>query len=115
CPALVRTSRFRDFVLTLNRNDARLRRRAGAGGANASTIPAASVNDFAGRRALAVGPERRLPRRAVHAAVPRADLDVRVAGGVSVQARAATLAMGLRSEPNGRRNRRVSLGVARHR
>src|SRR5206468_2918679 len=114
-PALVRTGRFRDFLCPLDCADARVRRCAGAGGSDSAVIPVARTHDVAGGWSLAVGAERRLPRRAVHAPVPRADLDVRVADRVSVHDRAGALAMALRLKPDGRRDRWVPLGVARHR
>src|SRR5205823_4929066 len=76
--------------------------------------PGTGRADVARDRALVVGPQRRLPRHPVHAPVPRADLAVRLAGRLLVQDRPEVVAVAVRPESDGGRDRRVSLGATWH-
>ena len=92
-----------------------LRHRARAGGAAPCRSGRCSRSLTAlGGRAVAVGAERPVPRRPLHAAVPHAALAVRDAGRVSDVARAGGVARRLRAQSDGRRRRRIPLGAARH-
>ena len=65
--------------------------------------------DGAGRGTVAFGAECNLSRRAIRGAVSRAILAVRFACGVSEFSRARKMAMALRTESDGRSDRRVSV------
>ena len=72
-------------------------------------VSVAGGADGAGRRPVALCVERDLSRRALRAAVSGAVLDVCFAGGVSEFARSGQMALALRTESDGGRDRRISL------
>ena len=76
---------------------------------DASGFPAACRADGSGRRSLAFGAERDLSRRPLRRPISRAILDVCLAGRVSQLARAHEMALALRVESHGRRDRGLSL------
>ena len=95
-------------------HDGLLPHSARRGGAVAAGVSAAGDADGAGRGAVAFGAECDLSRRALRGAVSRAVLDVCFAGGLSELAGAGKMALALRAESDGGRDRRISWSLTGH-
>ena len=83
----------------------------GRGSGRAALRPVRGA-DGAGRRAVAVGPERAVPRRPLHDPVPDAVLDVPDAGRLPGQPGAGGVPPAVWSEPDGRGGGGLPLGAA---
>ncbi len=107
-----RVDRLRHCLRRAHRDDAVLRHHPHVGYRDAAVFPVSGVGHCPGRRAVAFRAERAISGRAVHDPVHHSVLDVRLAGGLFRQPGPGAVALGLRTEPDGRRDRWLPLGFA---